>query len=332
MRRTAVKVVVLGATGHIGNAIVRELLAQGYEVTVTSRRKEPAANLLGLPVRYESGNSDTPGQLDAWIAGHDLVVDAAAPYSVFRFGATPPTESHALAAATQRTDAVLNAVRQHKARLAYVSSFITLSRPRSGLEGWRAQLVRSLHPYFATKELIEARVLAAAQSGVPAIVVNPTLCLGPWDMKEREFCFIPRLLCGEMSAVVQHILNVIDVRDVATGLLAMVNAERYGEPILLSGHNISTSMLFPWVCEIGGVRPPRLFAPATLSLLASYWTEFVLAQFGQRTPLPSLAIMLACEHEWMAPDATQRELGVTLRPLSETLRDAITWYRGIGYC
>jgi uncharacterized protein YbjT (DUF2867 family) len=99
------KALVLGATGHIGNAIVRELLDRGYQVTATSRRKEPAANLVGLPVRYASGNCNTPGQLDAWIAGHDVVVDAAAPYPFRLYSTTNEAENHPLDYAAQRTRA-----------------------------------------------------------------------------------------------------------------------------------------------------------------------------------------------------------------------------------
>lgn len=326
------KALVLGATGHIGNAIVRELLDQGYQVTATSRRRERPVNLVGLEVCYATGNIDTPGQLDAWISGHDVVVDAAAPYPFRLFSTASAAERRPLTYAAQRTHVLLDAVRKHKARLAYVSSFTTLSRRREGFQAWQTQIARYLHPYFAVKDLIESRVLAAARSGVPAVIVNPTMCLGPWDLRERELCFVPRLLCGEVPAAVRHVLNVIDVRDVAAGLVSALNAERYGEPILLSGHNISTEVLFSWICEIGGVRPPRLFASPTLSLLTTYWVEAMLTLIGQQAPLPSLAVMLACEHDWMTPGAAQRELGITVRPLSETLLDTIEWYRKLGYC
>lgn len=326
------KALVLGATGHIGNAVVRELLSQGYQVTATGRRKELPANLASLPVRYVPGDSNMPGQFERWISRHQVVIDAAAPYPLLLFGSTTDKEPQPLAHAAERTRLLLDTVHRHNARLVYVSSFTTLLRPREGLGGWRDQLVRALHPYFAVKTLIETQVREAAQHGLPAVIVNPTMCLGPWDMRERHLCFVPQLLCGEIPVAVQHILNVIDVRDVATGIVAALKAERYGEPILLSGHNISTEALFAWVCAIGKVQPPRFFAPATLSLWASYWTEVALGLMGQRAPLPSLAVMLACEHEWMTPGVAQHDLGLTPRPLSETLLDTVAWYRGLRYC
>jgi dihydroflavonol-4-reductase len=135
-----------------------------------------------------------------------------------------------------------------------------------------------------------------------------------------------------MAVCISHVLNVVDVRDVAAGIVTALQAERYGESILLSGHNIPSDVLFSWICQIGGARPPRFSVPASLGLLASYGIESFLALFGQRSPMPSLAAMLTCEMEWMAPSAAQRALGITARPLSATLQDAVAWYRTLGYC
>ncbi|MBI3800644.1 MAG: NAD-dependent epimerase/dehydratase family protein [Deltaproteobacteria bacterium] len=325
------KALILGATGHIGNAIVRELLCQGHQVTAISRRKEPPANLSELPISYLSGDIDTPGRLDAWVGGHEVVVDAAAPYPIYLFGATSASEKNSLTYATQRTRTLLDAIRKHEARLIYVSSFTTLLPRRQGFADWPAWL-RQLHPYFAVKELIESHLLAAARGGAPIIIGNPTLCLGPWDMKAREFCFVPRVLSGEIPVAVQQIVNVIDVRDVAVGLVAALQAERYGEPILLSGHNIAADALQSWICEIGGRTPPRLSIPASLGVLPAYAMEAIQTLTGQPASFPALSVLLLCQHEWLAPSAAQQELGLVPRPLSETLLDTIQWYRELGYC
>ena len=76
------KALVLGGSGLIGSAIVRSLVAQNYQVMVVGRRAERPANLVGVDTGYISGNVDDRGDLDAWIADHDIVVDAAAPYAL----------------------------------------------------------------------------------------------------------------------------------------------------------------------------------------------------------------------------------------------------------
>ncbi len=242
------KAVVLGATGHIGNAVLRELLTRGWEVTAASRRAAHAANLAGLGVTAAPGDADAPGQLDRWVAGQDLVVDAAAPYPT-RLRASPRRSGgSAVAVAERRTSALLEAVRRQGARLVYVSSFVTLRRNRGGLDRLRSRAIRKLHDYFAVKEAIEARVLDACDRGLRAVVVNPTACFGPWDLKPRELAFIPRLLAGEIPAILRQDLNAVDVRDVAAGIVHALESELYGRPLLLSGHNVS----FPTPLCAGG--------------------------------------------------------------------------------
>ncbi len=325
------KAMVLGATGHIGSAVVRELVARGHRVTATGRRATPPVNLDGLALTYAAGDLDTPGQIDEWTAGHDTVIDAAAPYPSLiaerKRGAPNPVEY-----AARRTRLVIDAVRRAGARLAYVSSFVTIPDRRGGLEQWQGDLIRRMHPYFAVKQLIEDAVLEAAGAGLAAVIVNPTLCIGPWDMKPRELCFVPRLLGGEAPASMGHVLNVIDVRDVAAAIVAALAAGRFGEPIALTGHNLSNELLYGWICELGGVRAPRLVAPATLGVIAAWWGEVAATAAGIRPPLPALAAMLTMLHDSFDLSAAQRDLGVTPRPLSATLADTIAWYRRIGYC
>ncbi len=325
-------VLVLGGTGHLGNAIVRELLEQGCTVTIASRRNTPAPNVATLPVRFLSGDLDAPGLLEDWVRGHEIVVDAAAPYPFRLFSANTEEEQSPLDYAARRTATLINAVSRHRARLAYVSSFTTQVQPHFTFERWQAQIVRFLHAYFSVKNLIETRLLAAARGGLKVVIVNPTMCIGPWELKQRELCLIPRLLRNEVPVIASHLLNVIDVRDVAKGLVAALHQERYGEPIVLSGHNITSDELFSWICQIGEAQPPRIFVPASLSVFGSYVVELAFTSLGQPSPIPSLAVALLCEHQWLSPSTAQCELGVFPQSLSGTLRDAIAWYRQIGYC
>ena len=263
----------------------RALINRGYEVTAAGRRLSLPINLAGLAIKYVPGDIDRPGQIDRWVEGHDVVVDAAAPYPSLLM---PRGESAAasLEQAGRRTRMLVDAVRQQHARLAYVSTFATLPDRSTGLQRIQREWIRRLHPYFAVKERIEAEIMAAARTGLPAVIVNPTLCIGPWDIKARDLCFVPRLLSGEAPVSVAHSINVIDVRDMAAGLVAALERDRWGEPILLAGHNISAEALYTWICEIGGVMPPRVVAPITLGMISTYWSELVLGAIGLPPPPP----------------------------------------------
>jgi dihydroflavonol-4-reductase len=332
MKAEMSRALVIGAGGHVGNAITRALLAAGWSITACGRRSSLPLNLRDLPVKYLCGDADAPGQLDRWMPGHYLVVDAAAPYPMeVLFPGLEPRQDP-FAAAEVRTSRIINSVLRHDVVLVYVGSFISLVTPHTDAQRIRAQLIRLTLPYFEVKELIEARLLDAARRGLRAVLINPTYCLGPWDLHDRRVCTIPLLLSGEIPGWITQMLNVIDVRDLAAATLRALETERYGEPLLMTGHSISTRDFYSLICELGSVSPPRIASSATLAMVGSYFMELAYSLLGQQTPIISAGMMMATAVDYLQPGSALKDLAVTARPLDETIRDAIRWYRMIGYC
>ena len=331
-RRSTTRALVIGASGHIGNAIVRALLDAKYEVTACGRRKAPPINLSGLPIRYVTGDTETVRQFDKWIAGHDLVVDAAAPYPLDVISPFNRNGADPLAHAERRTRRLLTAISRHRARLVYVGSFVTQVRPESSGQRFQHDLMRLAHPYFEVKRLIESQVLDAGRRGVPIVIANPTYCLGPWDLHDRRLCTIPLLLRGEVPGSITQLLNVIDVRDVAAGIVAALDKQLYGEPFQMSGHNILTNEMYSLICEIGGVPPPRVSVAPSFAIAGAYLAELMWGAVDEKTPLPAGGMMMATLFDSMPASEQLQELGIIPRPLRETIADAIEWYRQIGYC
>ena len=256
---------VLGATGHIGCAIAREFLQHGYRVTATTRQQHPEA-LADLRVDIAQGDADHSGQVAAWVRGHDIVVDAAAPYPVNLFIGASAFGPKASAQAGRRMRELLHAVSRENAVLGYVSSFSTLSHPEAegNFAAIGTRVRRSLHPYFAVKAVMESMVLDAVRLGLRAAIVNPTACMGPWDRRQRELCVVPMLASGELPAIIAGDVNIIDVRDVASAVRAAIEQQRFGARIVLSGHNSRTDALAARICELAGVGAPRFRVPARL--------------------------------------------------------------------
>jgi dihydroflavonol-4-reductase len=327
-----VKTVVIGASGHIGNAVVRALLAHGHTVTACGRRPEPPANLAGLSVAYFPGDANRAGQFERWIQGSDLVVDAAAPFPLEAFSAVAAGGVAAFVEAERRTRRIIEAVRNQGATLAYVGSFVTMVQPRTAYDRLQSEILRLAHPYFEVKRMIESEILDAGRRGLRTIVAAPTYCLGPWDLRPRGLCTIPLLMAGEIPGAIGQMLNVIDVRDVAEGIIAAVEHGRFGERLLLRGHDLSVRQLYEAVCEIGGARPPRLDVPAGAAMVSAYVAELMIGLAGRESPLPSGGMMMAAMFDYLPSDGALETLGIAPRPISETLGDAIKWYRQIGYC
>jgi dihydroflavonol-4-reductase len=313
---------VLGATGHAGQAIVRELIKRDFRVTAATRQRVPAA-LSGLDVNVAHGDADTPGQLDAWIAGHDLVVDAAAPSPL---GPYVANEGDPLAHARRRTQALLDAVARHGARLAFISSFTTL--PRVGDSGeLEAEWRRRVYPYFRVKQLMEDMVMHAARSGLRAVVVNPSAFLGPWEFGAERSSFVRMVMKRELPATMRHVINVIDVRDVAALMCEAIASGTRHTRIPLAGHNIAVDALARRIAHMAGVAGPLLATNTRATAIAAFWMETAFALTGSDTPDAWRAAPLIADAWPMEESTEQRALGIRIRPLEDTLRDAVQWHR-----
>lgn len=316
------RALVLGASGHLGNAVTRELLTRGASVTAARRGKTAADNLAGLPVQHAIGDADHAETLDGWVAGHDVVIDAAAPYPLTL------AERGAAAHAARRAGALVGAIARHGARLVHIGSFVTrlgadaAGRPRDPGD----RLDAALHPYFAAKRAGEAVLAAAARTGAPIAIAHPTSCMGPWDSRPAAMCLVPRVLAGQVPAVPAHLINVIDVRDAARGISALAfAADAPREPVLLGGHDVGLAELCALIGELGGVRVTTRRLPA-IAARAAAWA-FELGTLGAARPPLLLPTLLALRQTTLPVSAEQRALGAAPRPLSATLRDAIAWYR-----
>jgi len=326
------RVVVIGAGGHIGNAVTRALLQQHHRVTACGRRRTLPVNLVGLPLDYASGDATASGQFDRWIAGHDIVIDAAAPYPLDVFSIAHMQRDDFLFDAERRTRKLLKAVANHDATLIYIGSFVTMARPQTDGHRMQEWMIKLAHPYFQVKDLIEAQILDAMRSGVRAAIVNPSTCYGPWDLRDRRLCTVPLLLCHEIPSAITQQLNVVDVRDVALAVLKVIDQDHYGPPLFIGGHDLSVRELYSLICQIGDVPAPAFSTDARLTMLGTYWMELAFSVIGREPPLRTGGMMMATAFDYHLPASALAELGVAPRPLTDTIVDSIEWYRQIGYC
>jgi nucleoside-diphosphate-sugar epimerase len=319
------RVLVLGATGHIGQAVVRRLLARGCAVTACTRQANPVP-LRGLPLRIAPIDGELNG-LRELVAGHDLMIDAAAPRPL---GAGIPGSAgwrKVVDNAAARTLRVLDAARSHGLRLGFVSTFTTLLRPHpagAAEAAWR----RSVYPYFEAKWTMERLMLDAARAGIPVAVVNPAACLGPWEFRPASASLVPLVLSGRLPVVTDHASNVIDVRDVAAGLELALAHECYGRPIPLAGHNIAPAALAARIAEIGGGTANPLPLSSIWTSAASALAELAYASVGLPAPDEWRAVPLIGDNFPMSPSLEQLALGLRIRRLEDTLRDAVAFHRG----
>ena len=182
----ALKVLVTGGAGFLGQALCRALQAQGHEVTSFQRSLSPALEAMG--VRQVRGDLADAGAVHAALAGQDAVFHNAA-----KAGAWGSHESY-FAANVTGTRNVLAAMRAHGiGRLVYTSTPSVTHSGRSAVEGGNEQNTpygeHFKAPYPATKLIAEKEVLAANDASLATVALRPRLIWGPGDTQ-----LLPRLV------------------------------------------------------------------------------------------------------------------------------------------
>ncbi|HVL49608.1 MAG TPA: NAD-dependent epimerase/dehydratase family protein [Candidatus Thermoplasmatota archaeon] len=250
------KTLVLGGTGFIGGAVVAAAAARGPVRGLTrGRRAVPPVD----GVEWLPGDLGDPASLEAAFAGVDTVLHAAGHYP--RLGIH---KSEALARGIAETRNVIAAARAARVKkLVYVSSLSTLGPPRAGRdeadEGDRYVPGAVDNAYFAVKYAMETELLAARD--VPVVAVVPTFVFGPGDVKPTSGRLVLAVARHHLPAYVEGHVNVVDVRDVAEGVLAAAAKGRAGERYILGNENVVLSEWLALVAERAGAPEPSIALP-----------------------------------------------------------------------
>jgi dihydroflavonol-4-reductase len=177
--------------------------------------------------------------------------------------------------------------------------------------------------YVNSKHEAELEAFRLAARGLPVVIVNPTFVLGPEDPTGTSMGLVRRFLRGQIPAYVGGALNIVDVRDVATGHILAEEQGEVGERYILGGRNFTLDRLFADLARISGVAPPALKLPTRLALGG------IEAARLARLPLPVVPEEVRSAALWWTYRSTKakRELGFKPRPHEETLTDAVNWQR-----
>jgi len=328
------KALVIGATGIIGNHVVRSLLEQGIEVRAFSRGTTSLENLEGLDVEWFKGDLYDGHSLSAAMGGCSWVFHTAPYYPTNAF----QKEEH-LKRGMKGLKSVLKAVSSQPIdRFVYTSSLTTIGPPPyfgqlADESCAYAMKDKPPHPYFAIKYLMEEEVKKQAQKGLPAIIVNPTGCFGPYELKPVSLCLIPQLVRRRIPAYVDHAINVVDVADVGQGHFLAAKKGKIGERYILGGHNVDVAWTVETICKLAGVVPPRLSVPVQLAASVAWISEWISFHLLKKPPVfPLLGIRFVQYGQHLDISKATKELGYKASPMEDCFVRAIEWFRKIGYC
>lgn len=182
-------------------------------------------------------------------------------------------------------------------------------------------------PYCRSKYLAEVEAKRAATDGLPVVIINPTMPLGPGDrLLTPPTRMLLLFLNGRAPAYYDYAFNMIDVRDAALGFIRAAERGRVGERYLLGGENLHLGQFLDHVHELTGLPMPRLKVPYWLALGIAAVSEFAADHLTGRAPVAPLTdVRLARILLTVDCDKARRELGLPQRPVKSALADAIAW-------
>jgi dihydroflavonol-4-reductase len=316
---------VTGATGHLGNVLVRELLRRGKKVRALLEPGDEARALRGLDVEVVRGNVLRPETLPPALEGVDVVFHLAGVVSISSLDIE--------IVRTVNVDGTRNVVEAaHRAgvrRLVYTSSVHALTEPAPGgvlTEEAGYDPERAPGDYGKAKAAASRIVLDAVPEGLDAVIVNPVYVLGPYDYRLSEIGEVIVLFSRfPVPAGMDGCYDFIDVRDIAVGHVMAAERGRTGESYLLSGERMTVREMMRILAGLAGRRPPRVFIPLGIAAGLAAFAPIFEKVTGRRSLLTPYAVHTLAVDFAISDRKARQELGHDPRPVEQSLRDAWAW-------
>ena len=319
---------VTGATGFIGSAVVRKLLEQKRNVRCLIEPGANTTNLEGLPVERITCDVTDFTTTKKALEGCETLFHLAALYKTWL-----PDDEVIYRVNVEGTTSTLLAARQAKVkRIVHTSSIAAIGLVEGGLadETTKFNLFDVANPYILTKWQSERVAMRFAESGLPVVVVNPAFPFGPRDIAPTPTGGIVRsLLAKQVPAYSPGGFCTIDVDDCAEGHLLAEEKGRIGERYILGNDNVSMKEFFDIVAKVAGISAPKVPMPSALAAGVALGMELWADHVSHKEPPATYRSMRYTQRSAFFSNAkARRELGLRTRPLEETVRRAVEWFRG----
>ena len=316
---------VTGATGHVGNVLVRKLLERGEKVRVLILPGECRESIQGLNVEAFEGDVLNLDSLLQSMRGVKGIFHLAGVISIM-----PGLNPFVRKVNVDGTKNILRAAMDSGIkRLIYTSSIHAIQRLENGVidETLPYDMDNPYGAYDRSKAEATLDVLQAAQSGLEAVVVCPTGVIGPYDFRGSMMgAVIHDAAVAKPTLYVDGAYDFVDVRDVADGLISAAESGRRGESYILSGHKISVRYLLETVREITGRNFFQMKVPFDLAKLAALFTPMYY-QLAKATPrITPYALDVLKSNSNISHAKATSELDYAPRSLHDSIRDTVKWF------
>jgi dihydroflavonol-4-reductase len=314
-----VKLLVTGATGFLGSTLVPMLRAAGHEVRAMSRGGEGEGGV-------KADVKDVKA-VQAALKGCDGLYHLAGLVSRDPKDARKMYELHVDGTRNLLTAAKAAGVK--RVVLASSSGTIGVSpvrRVATEADDYPIETV-GRWPYYLSKIYEEKIAIETAKAGLPVIILNPSLLLGPGDSRLSSTQDVFRFLMGRIPAMPRGGISFVDVRDAAKAFVKALTHGNSGERHLLGAANWEFHEFFGRLGRIAHKPQPQLPLPSFLQIAGAHLMERIARARGREPDLPAADVeMGAC---WFFIDSSKSERLLDFKPRDplETLSETVAYVR-----
>ena len=318
-------VLVTGGTGFIGSNLAVALLRMGCHVRILRRPQSDLRAIGTADVDHRIGDVTDPDSLKRAMVGCDTVFHTGAVVSYWR-----KDRERMYRVNIDGTRNVVEACLQSGVRkFVHTSSVAAIGFPENGscadetnTFNWEQYDVG----YRISKNRAEKEVLRGVAAGLPAVIVNPSIVIGPGDIHFNGGQIIRDIYKKRLFFYIDGGLSVAFVDDVVRGHIAAALRGRIGERYILCGENLQVREVFRTTASVVGGIIPRIKLSKTVVHTAAAVVE-AIGNLAHRKPwLTRELVARAGISYYFSSTKAQRELGYTITPFRTAVETTFAWY------
>jgi len=325
-------VLVTGADGLLGSNLIRELLERGHEISAFILPGSKSKSLDNLPIQRIYGNILKPEELDQAVAGKDAIVHTAANTNIW-----PDRSKVVCKVNIEGTENMIAAALKHNIKrfiqIGTANSFGFGSKQNPGHEKNSYQSGKYGLDYMDSKYQAQLVVLKAVkEKGLPALVVNPTFMLGPYDSKPGAGAMILAVYNQQVPGFASGGRNYVYVKDVAIAIANGLTKGKVGECYIAGHQNMDYKEAFTKIASIVNVNPPKFNIPTPFIKLYGKMGS-IYGQITKNAPKVSYPMaLISCDEHYFTAQKAVEELDMPQTNIDIAIKESFTWLKENGYC
>jgi dihydroflavonol-4-reductase len=318
---------VTGATGHIGNVLVKELLKKGEKVRAFVLPGEDLSPLEGLDVELFEGDILNEGSITNALSDIENVFHLAGIISIM-----PGQDDMVHRVNVEGTKNIVRAARKANVkRFVYTSSIHAFKRVPHGIvidEQIPIDPQSAIAAYDRSKAEATLAVLAESKMGLPAVIVCPTGVIGPYDYKNSELgVLIQEWMVHKVDFLIEGYYDFVDVRDVVQGMISARDRGQIGQIYILSGELIRVVDIWRMVKELVNIKPTLIQIPTRLAMATAKLAQIYYNITRTKPRFTTYSIATLHSNAVITHQKAHLLLDYNPRPMNTTLRDTVAWWK-----